>query len=512
MGREEHAVSPTYEPTWESVRTHPLPDWFADAKLGVFIHWGLFSVPGWAPQVDDVQRVLREEGPAGLFRDNPYAEWYRNSMLVEGSPTWTHHRETYGPGFPYDGFVESFDAGTAECDMGAIADVCEAAGARYVVLTTKHHEGFTLWPASIEHPRKGAYHAKRDIVGDLTDAVRSRGMRMGLYYSGGYDWPWNDVVMRDAADSALAVPADPAYERYATAHVREIVDRYRPSVLWNDICWPAGGNLAELFAYYYATVPEGVVNDRWSVPSGRRGPVEEAFVRGAAGLVQLAWQHLPEEKRGLSFPPADHYDFRTPEYASFDTIQAGKWEATRGIGHSFGANRNERPQDIVTTTDLVRSLCDIVSKNGNLLIGIGPDDRGVIPAEQARPLRGLGEWLAANGECIYGTRPWDVAAAETTEGTPVRFTQKDGDVYAILLDLPGRRTFGIRGIDLSGASEPVLLATGERLAVSAEDGPAAIELPERVPVQAALAIRLGREVRVRWSTHGGTGHGIARAG
>ncbi|MEI8334698.1 MAG: alpha-L-fucosidase, partial [Chloroflexota bacterium] len=85
-----------YEPTWESVRTHPLPDWFCDAKLGVFLHWGLFSVPGWAPQVADVQQVLREEGPAGLFRDNPYAEWYRNSMQLEGSPTWAHHREAYG--------------------------------------------------------------------------------------------------------------------------------------------------------------------------------------------------------------------------------------------------------------------------------------------------------------------------------------------------------------------------------------------------------------------------------
>ena len=484
-----------YEPTWESVRTHPLPDWYADAKLGVFIHWGLFSVPGWAPQVDDVQQVLKDGGPAGLFRDNPYAEWYRNSMQVEGSPTWQHHRETYGADYPYDEFVEPFDAGTAECDLDAIAALCADAGAGYVVLTTKHHEGFTLWPSSTPHPKKGAYHARRDLVGDLTDAVRARGLHMGLYYSGGYDWPWNDAVMREAADAALAVPADPAYERYATAHVRELIERYRPSVLWNDICWPPGGDLAELFAFYYDSVPEGVVNDRWLEPSARRGAVGDAFIRGAGGLMQLLWQHLPEEKRGLTFPSANHYDFRTPEYATFDTAQEEKWEATRGVGHSFGANRNERQQDIVTATDLVRSFCDIVAKNGNLLIGIGPDEKGVIPEEQARPLRGLGTWMAANHEAVRGTRPWALAATATTEGTQVRFTQRDDVVYALLLDLPGERTFGLRGVDLSGVREPVLLGLDERLEVTTETGDVRITLPERVPVQPAYAIRLGAGVK-----------------
>ena len=486
-------MASTYEPTWESVRTHPLPDWYADAKLGVFIHWGLFSVPGWSPQVADIQKLLRTEGPAGLFRDNPYAEWYRNSMQVEGSPTWQHHRDTYGADYPYDRFIEAFDAGTGACDMGAIAGICEAAGARYVVLTTKHHEGFTLWPASRVHPRKGAYHAKRDIVADFGEAVRGHGMRMGLYYSGGYDWPWNDVVMRGAADSILAVPQDPAYAAYAAAHVRELIDRYRPSVLWNDICWPPSDDLAALFADYYDAVPDGVINDRWR-QSARRGAATDAFVRGAAGLAQALWQHLPDSSRSLTFPTSEHCDFNTPEYATFDTIQEKKWEATRGVGHSFGANRNERPEDIVTTTELVRSLCDIVSKNGNLLIGIGPDQNGVIPEEQARPLRGLGAWLATDGEAIHGTRPWAVAAAETTEGTPVRFTRKDETVYAILLGLPGRPTFGIRGVDLAGA-EPVLIGTDERLPVAAGDGQTELTLPDRVPVQPAYAIRLGAGVR-----------------
>ncbi|MFZ9986136.1 MAG: alpha-L-fucosidase [Candidatus Nanopelagicales bacterium] len=463
----------SYEPTWESVSTHPLPDWYDDAKLGIFLHWGIYSVPGWAPQVGDIQELLRTEGPEGMLRDNPYAEWYRNTMQIEGSPTQVHHAQTYGADFPYDGFIPMFNEGANTADLGAIADLARDAGAGYVVLTTKHHEGFTLWPASIPNPHKGYYHAERDLVGDMCAAVRDRGMRMGLYYSGGYDWPFNDAVLRKAADSMLAVPATPEYQAYATAHVTEIIDRYRPDVLWNDVAWPPGGDLAALFAHYYNSVPDGVINDRWIQPSGRRNVVTDSLTRAAGDLIQLLWKHIPEKDKQLTFPGAHWYDFRTPEYAVFDTVQDKKWEATRGVGHSFGANRNERPQDIVTATELVHMLVDVVSKNGNLLIGIGPDDHGGIVPEQQAPLRGLGEWMAAHGDVIRGSRPWTVPATETTEGTPVRFVRKGDEVYAILLGLPGMRTFGLRGVE--GIDE--------------------ITLPERMPVEPAYVVPLGTEAR-----------------
>ena len=112
-----------YTPTWESVATHPLPDWYDDTKLGIFLHWGLYSVPGWAPQVPDIQQLLKEAGPAEMLRDNPYAEWYLNSSRLEGSPTWCHQRDTYGPDATYDDFVATFDSGTAEADMDAIAAI-----------------------------------------------------------------------------------------------------------------------------------------------------------------------------------------------------------------------------------------------------------------------------------------------------------------------------------------------------------------------------------------------------
>lgn len=483
-----------YEPTWDSVATHSLPEWYDDAKLGIFLHWGLYSVPGWAPQVPDIQQLLKEQGPAEMLRDNPYAEWYLNSSRLQGSPTWHHQRETYGPDATYDDFIAPFDDGATGADMDAIAAVCRDAGAGYVVLTTKHHDGFCLWPTAAKHPRKGLYHARRDIVGDLSRAVRDAGLRMGLYYSGGYDWPYNDALLTNPADSFLAVPHTPDYVAYAAAHVRELIGRYQPSVLWNDICWPAGGDLPALFADYYNAVPDGVVNDRWIEPPQHRSAVSDALARVGGLLVQRFWSYIPERHKTLTFPADHHYDIRTPEYARFDDIQQKKWESTRGIGHSFGANRNERPEDFVTATELVRSFADIVSKNGNLLIGIGPDPTGRFPEEQLVPLRGLGSWLETNGEAVYRTRPWVTAEAVTTEGTAVRFTQRNGSVYAILLDLP-QREFGIRGVDATAVNDVRMLGLGEPVDWRVADGLLTVRLPDRLPVSPAHVLALGGGLR-----------------
>lgn len=476
-----------YEPTWESVGGHVLPEWYDDAKLGIFVHWGLYSVPGWAPQVPDIQQLLREKGPAEMLRDNPYAEWYLNSSRLVGSPTWQHQRDTYGPDATYDDFIAPFDEGTATADMDAIARVCREAGAGYVVLTTKHHDGFCLWPTSQVHPRKGPYHSRRDIVGDMSQAVRAAGLRMGLYYSGGYDWPYNDAVLSNAADSFLAVPHTADYVEYATAHVAELIGRYRPSVLWNDICWPAGGDLPALFAEYYNAVPDGVVNDRWLESGLYRSAVTDALARAGGMLLQRFWSHIPDRHKSLTFPAQHHYDIRTPEYARFDVIQTKKWESTRGVGHSFGANRNERPEDFVTTTELVRSLVDIVAKNGNLLIGIGPDEYGCFPEEQLTPLRGLGSWLQANGEAVYRTRPWVMAEATTTEGNAVRFTHRDGSLNVILLDVSAAE-FGIRGVDASEVSEVRMLGFDEPLNWRVIDGQLRLRLPARMPMSPAYAL------------------------
>ncbi len=436
-----------YEGTWESVGAHRAPVWYEDAKLGVFIHWGLYSVPGWAPRVPDIQELLVKSGPKRMLWENPYAEWYLNTMQITGSPTQAHHAQVYGDHYPYDNFVRTFDDASMGANLEAVADLCHVAGARYVVLTTKHHDGFALWPSTVPHPVKGEYHSDRDLVGDLSDAVRAKRMRMGLYYSGGYDWPYNKAVLTKAADAVLAVPHDRCYLEYVTAHWRELIDRYQPSVLWNDISWPSGGNLAELFAYYYNTVEEGVVNDRWVESNVPRNAFTDGLVRAAGSLIQLLWRFIPDQRKRLTFSTPKHYDFRTPEYDVLHTVSQRKWELARGVGHSFGANRHEVAEDIVSETQLIQMFCDVVSKNGNLLIGVGPRPDGTIPELQQAPLRGLGSWLASNGEAIYGSRPWVITESVTTEGTPLRFTKSGEGVYVLVMGMPASRRITMPAID-----------------------------------------------------------------
>jgi alpha-L-fucosidase len=489
-----------FEPTWESVRTHELPGWYDDAKLGVFLHWGLYSVPGWAPQVPDIQELLRTSGPRRMLRDNPYAEWYANTMQVPGSPTQRHHRETYGDDYPYDNFVAAFDEASGRADLNALADFCRRSGAGYVVLTTKHHEGFTLWPASQQHPVKGWYHARRDLVGELTNAVRVQGLKMGLYYSGGYDWPYNGAVLRRPADAILAVPKGREYLKYVTGHVRELIDRYRPSILWNDISWPSGGNLAELFAYYYNTVEEGVINDRWVEPTLPRNFLTDTLIGGAGDVMQMLWRFIPDSRKNLVFSGSKHYDFRTPEYAQYDRIARRKWESTRGVGKSFGANRNEAPDGIITATELIRSFCDIVSKNGNLLIGVGPTPDGTIPKEQQAPLLGLGEWMAVNREAIVGTRPWTIAESVSASGDQVSFTSRDGTTYALVLGRPDGGTFTVPGLDATDIDEVSMLGMDGPVSWVVEQGELRVEFSPRLPESAAYALRIGPGAKARPSS------------
>jgi alpha-L-fucosidase len=242
-------------------------------------------------------------------------------------------------------------------------------------------------------------------------------------------------------------------------------------------------------ADYYNTVEDGVVNDRW-LQSSHRGPLFDAAIRAAAGAVQRGWRLIPDRYKQLTFAGARHADFTTHEYAHRETIADKKWEATRGVGHSFGANHNEAPGDVISATGLVRLLVDVVAKNGNLLIGVGPAPDGTLPDWQEAPLAGLGRWLAVHGESVYGTRPWTVPATTTTEGTPVRFTVGRDRLYATLLEPPGARRVemrglgvgDLRGVEVVGMDGPVEWGVG--------GGSLSVTLPERLPVSPAHVLRL----------------------
>ncbi|MBN1584222.1 MAG: alpha-L-fucosidase [Anaerolineae bacterium] len=449
----------TYKPTLESIQRHTVPDWFHDAKLGIFVHWGLYSIPAWAPLTGELGKVAWDV----WFTHNPYAEWYLNTIRIESSPSRQHHVDTYGKDFSYFDFVPTFNETVQKWDPNSWANLFHQVGARYVVLTTKHHDGFLLWPSAHPNPFREKYYAQRDLVGELTDAVRAQGLKMGLYYSGGIDWTFNKKVIQDIRDLQAAVPQGDDYITYANAHWHELIARYRPSVMWNDIAYPAAANLDALFAHYYNNVPEGVINDRFT----QRFEFSEGQIAGSR-----------------------HYDFRTPEYASFDEITEYKWEATRGIGFSFGYNRNEGPDSYLSVQELIHSFVDIVSKNGNLLLNIGPMADGTIPDMQRERLLGLGQWLEVNGEAIFGTRPWVRANGQTDQAIEMRFTQKDGTLYAILLGKPVTNRVQIAGLRAQEGTTIHMLGQNAKSDWRQGDNALTITLPDHLPESPAYTFKI----------------------
>ena len=420
-----------YEPKIKSIRKHQVPDWFHDAKFGIFIHWSLSSVPAFAATGQgDLSDIQEKQGPGAQFANNPYAEWYLNSLRLEGTPTQKYHRKMYGDDFLYDDFVPMFNKEIKKWDPKEWADTFKKAGAKYVVLVTKHHDGFLLWPSKYPNPNKKDYHATRDVVGELTKAVKDKGLKMGFYYSGALDWSFNENPIISIVSLLDNGPTDPEYAEYVDNHWRELIDKYEPIILWNDIGYPPKGKLYELFAYFYNRFPDGVVNDRWMrIPKFARTILK---FKPITLLVEWIVKKMTS-KEGAAMPEPKFCDFQTPEYARFNETREKKWETTRGIGHSFGYNQFEPEDQYLTLEELIHMFVDVVSKNGNLLLNVGPMTDGRIPEIQKKLILDFGQWLEVNGEAIYGTRPWIRAEGKALNDVGVRYTQKKDALYAIVL-------------------------------------------------------------------------------
>lgn len=374
-----------YTGNWESVKEHEVPEWYHDCKFGIFIHWGIYSVPAYAPRTWELGEVPTDEN---WFCNNPYAEWYYNSINVGQGPTYEHHKKVYGENFPYENFADMWKA--ENWNPKEWAELFKEAGAGYVVLVTKHHDGFCLFPSNLTEYHTGKKGPMRDIVGELTEAVREQDIKMGMYYSGIIDWRFaHDPIYCEQHNFDNACPTY-EYADYAYKQCMELIDRYHPSVLWNDIGWPKQGevNLPSLLAHYYNTVEDGVVNDRFN---------------------DL------------------YHDYQTKEYKYGKAEREKKWEMCRGMGLSFGYNAEEGDDKIISVKDLIHLLVETVSNNGNLLINIGPKADGTIPIEQVKRLQEVGKWLKSNGEGIYGTR---CSSVENRLEENVFFTEKQGMLYA----------------------------------------------------------------------------------
>jgi alpha-L-fucosidase len=335
-----------------------------------------------------------------------------------------------------------------------------------VVTTAKLPDGFALWPTKNPNPNRERWHSERDVLGEMMTGAQNHGLRHGVYYCGGWDWSFGGFPMTRLG-SGTSIFQMPEYVAYIEAQYRELIDRYEPSILWNDIGYPEGGNLAGLLRHYFDVVPDGVVNNRF-----------EAHAR-----------------LGMTTPSEVYSDFVTPEYSTEGSPDL-KWETSRGIGTSFGYNRQESESTHLSSVELIHLFIDIVARGGNLLLDISPTASGQIPWIKAQRLLDLGWWLRLNGDAIYGTRPWTRTNGLTGDGLGIRYTVDDDAVHAIMLGAPRSASVHI-DVRLDATAQVSLEGRRDRLPWEISPVGTRITLPEVFDEQAALSLRLSPATAVR---------------
>jgi len=426
-----------YQPTWESLATHPNPQWFADAKFGIYFHWGPYSVPAF---------------------DN---EWYSRDMYRPDHPAHQHHLATWGPlvKFGYKDFIPLFQAG--HFDPDAWTDLFVRAGARFAGPVAEHADGFSMWDSRLTKWNAAAMGPRRDVVGEMARAIRKRGLKFITTFHHQWLWAWYPTFDHavDASDPRYAglygptvsprawdyqakdelIPG-PAFCRLWEAKVKEVIDKYHPDLIYFD---SRLGNIGEsyrqdLLAYYYNREREVVVTYKdKDLPAG-------------SGILDLERGRMAG-KMPFQWLTDDAMSWKSWCYIEDDSLKS--------------------PQR------LIDELVDIVSKNGNLLLDIGPKADGTIPEAVRERLLEIGKWLTVNGEAIYGTRPWETFGEGPTEvrsgafgeakiadftAADIRFTSRGKTLYAIVMGWPdGPVTIRslaatkIGKVELLGSRQPV---------------------------------------------------------
>ena len=444
----------TYQANWESLDSRPTPSWWSDAKFGIFIHWGVYSVPSYSKvgEYSEWYQFWLKQGRKGFSGKEKYADF---------------HNRVYGPDFAYQDFVPQFKAELFDPDQWA--NIFERSGAKYIVLTSKHHDGFTLWNSAEANRSWGRpwnsvdVGPQRDLLGDLTAAVRKTAVKMGIYFSV-YEW-YNPLYV---IDPELYV------DQHYIPQLKDVITQHKPSIIWVDGEWEHDHKFwksEEVLAWVFNESPvrdDVVVNDRWGS--------------------QCRHHH------------GGHY---TTEYGSgMDT--GHPWEECRGMGHSFGYSRTETIDHYNTAQQLILILVDIVSRGGNFLLDIGPTGDGRIPVIMQQRLLEMGDWLAVNGEAIYGTTSWRIPA-QWSEGEVVKaerghhmtrydileltvnppeghavkevfFTRKADTLYAIVPVWPDKQLV-LKGVTVGDQAEITMLGVGEPMSWKAQGDDLVIDVP-----------------------------------
>jgi len=472
-GEALHAINEVvsagpFQPTWDSLKGYHVPSWYEGGKFGIFIHWGVYAVPGFGN------------------------EWYPRNMYLEGSPEFQHHVATYGPQetFGYKDFIPQFTA--EKYDPDAWASLFKQAGAQFVVPVAEHHDGFAMYDSAYSEWTAAKMGPRRDLLGDLAAAVRKQFLVFGLsshraehwwFYNGGMAF---DADVKDLRYAGLYAPAQPKTmqpnEEFLDdwlLRTCELVDKYQPQLIWFDwwIEEPAFQPYLQRFAAYY-------------------------YNRGAEWQRGVAINH-----KHRSFPEGTAvFDI---ERGQLDDIRPLFWQNDTSVSkNSWGYVKD---QDYRTVDSIVDDLADIVSKNGALLLNIGPRPDGTIPEPEQELLRGVGQWLTVNGEAIYGTRPWKVfgeGPTQVMEGSftdtkrapftsqDIRFTTRGDTLYAIALAWPDDGEVMITALGANSrlyqrAIEKVeLLGHGEPVQCIQHAGGLTIALPAQRPCEHAFVFRI----------------------
>ena len=471
-----------FRPDWGSLSHWEVPTWYKDAKFGIFIHWGVYAVPAFG------------------------SEWYPREMYQVGSVENKHQVATYGPltRFGYKDFIPMFKA--EHYDPQAWAALFKEAGAKYVVPVFEHHDGFQMYDSDLSDWTAVKMGPRRDVVGDLAKAVRAQGLHLGAsshriehdwFMEGGRTIPSdvNDPKYaslygpaqariqdgKEASGSNLAQDwtyLSPAYADDWVARSAEIVEKYHPDFFFFD--WWIGQpsvrpHLAKFAAYYY--------NE-----SQKNGPV---------GIISYKWVDMQ-----------DHSGLLDLERGQLSEIRSEYWQTDTSVSnHSWGYVEHDT---FKTPIFVIDQLADVVSKNGNLLLNIGPRADGTIPDEVQQVLRSVGQWLKVNGDAIYGTRPWKVYGegptkvasgsfhdTETQAYTPqdFRFTTKDQDLYAIELGWPSSgeavvHSLGKASLTGQQVRHVSLLGSQANMQFEEQEDGLHIHLPAKPAGEAAYAFRI----------------------